>query len=53
MAMSDEVKQPPYIIDGVTIHAAHKHWAMGELGPCVIVIWRGMVTEEAFLHIKQ
>src|SRR5687767_8275401 len=48
METSDDVaKQPPRTVDGVVIHAAQKHWALGESGPLLIVVWRGSVTEEA------
>jgi hypothetical protein len=53
MAISDDVAQPRKDVDGVTIHAAHKGWALGELGPCLIVVWRGNVTEEALLFINE
>ena len=52
MAISDQEESPPQIVDGVTIYAGHKDWAMGEVGPCLIVLWRGVVTEAAVLQIN-
>jgi hypothetical protein len=43
----------PRVIDGVEIHVADNEWAMGELPPCLIVVWRGAVTEERTLKINE
>jgi hypothetical protein len=40
-------------LDGLALHALHPHWAMGEIGPLLIVIWRGNVTEEALRQINE
>lgn len=49
MAISDD---PAQSHDDVVIHSLHRDWALGEYGPCLIVIWRGKVTEEALLVIN-
>lgn len=43
----------PRVIDGVEIHLADNEWAMGELAPCLIVVWRGAVTEERTSRINE
>jgi hypothetical protein len=53
MATSDGVSSGPRTVDGVAVHAAHKAWAMGELGPFLMVIWRGLATQEAVLQINE
>ncbi len=53
MPISDGTATPRSVVDGIIIHAAHKHWALGEFGPCLIVVWRGNVTEEALLQINE
>ena len=53
MAISDEIATPPRAVEGIVIHAAQKQWALGEFGPCLIVVWRGNVTEEALLFINE
>jgi hypothetical protein len=50
--MTDDRDSPPQTVERVIIHAAHRDWAMGELGPCLIVCWRGPVTEAALLQIN-
>jgi hypothetical protein len=37
----------------VVIHSAHDDWAMGEFGPCLIVIWRGTVTVAALHQVNE
>ena len=44
---------PSKMVDGVIVHAATKDWAMGEeIGPCLIVIWRGIVSDSAVGRIN-
>ncbi len=43
----------PRVVDGVVIHIADNEWAMGELDPCLIVVWRGAVTEDRTLQINE
>lgn len=51
MPVSDDPVQPPQA-DGLVIHAADREWAMSEFGPCLIVVWRGPVTEERLTLIN-
>lgn len=51
MPVSDDVVVAP--LEGLVVHALHSHWAMAELDPCLIVIWRGVVTEEALRSINE
>jgi hypothetical protein len=54
MAISDDVGvEPPRAVDGVVIHAAHTYWALGEIGPLLIVVWRGQPTEPALLEVNE
>lgn len=50
MQVSDDLTSPA--VEGMIVHALHSHWALGELGPCLIVVWRGVVTEEALRVIN-
>ena len=50
MEVSGDFTSPA--VEGMIVHALHAHWALGELGPCLIVIWRGVVTEEALRVIN-
>lgn len=36
----------------LTIHALYSGWAMAELDACLIVIWRGVVTQAALRRIN-
>src|ERR1700733_15244187 len=49
MARTDIEGSPPELV----VLAAREHWAMGEFGPCLAVIWRGAVTEEALHQIGE
>src|SRR5262245_1952474 len=53
MAKPDDVAEPPRSVDGVVIYAAESHWALGEVGPLLIVVWRGKVTEPAMLLVNE
>jgi len=46
-----EGSRPP--VDGLVVHDAYPHWGMAEFGPCLIVVWRGNVTEEALRKIGE
>src|SRR5688572_8899686 len=37
----------------VVIHSATDAWGMAEFGPCLFVIWRGVVTEAALGHVNE
>lgn len=52
MPVSDDVVHPEHV-DGLVVHAADHEWAMSELGPCLIVVWRGPVTEERLRLINE
>jgi hypothetical protein len=51
--MTDELEGPHHTVEQVTIHAVDRDWAMGEFGPCLMVRWRGTVTERALLQINE
>jgi len=53
MASSDDVPSEPRSVDGIVLYAAQKHWAMGELGPCLMVVWRGVAAENELLQINE
>ncbi len=53
MAISDDVPHEPRTVDGIVLYVAHKHWAMGEFGPCLMVVWRGTAAEDALLQINE
>ena len=52
MPVSDDHAKPPHV-DGLVIHASDHEWAMTELGPCLIVVWRGPVTEARLKLINE
>jgi len=39
--------------DGIVILGSGKEWAMGEMGPCLIVVVRGALTEQVVLQINE
>jgi hypothetical protein len=52
MSITDDVVANPRLVEGVTIHAAHEGWALGELGQILIVVWRGQPTEPALVLVN-
>jgi hypothetical protein len=40
------------ISEDIVVHAAQKHWAAGEFGPCLMVVWRGAPAEEDVRQIN-
>src|SRR5579862_7951644 len=53
--MTDDPQDPPHqaVEARVVIRVAQPEWAMGQFGPCLIVIWRGTVTEAAMLQANE
>ena len=48
----DNADTPARTVDGVVIYAAERTFAMGRMGPCLIVVWRGQPTAAAVSQIN-